>query len=105
MHDYLSDLMYKIYFSANLKHIYYYIELHPDDRHYFAFYLPSIGQLQLTRIMQGSQSSTFTMNELINIMFGPIPAPNPEPSLLHRDTVALEEPNANSQTLPSMIYY
>ena len=54
-----------------------------DDRHYLAFHVPGIGQVQPTRMPQGARTSSFTFNELMNIVLGPIPAPHPEPSLLH----------------------
>ncbi len=41
-------------FVANLKHAYYTIPLHLEDRHYFAFTISGIGQLQHTRMQQGS---------------------------------------------------
>lgn len=91
VHDYLSDPRHATFFVADLKHAYYSVGLHPEDRHYFAFYLPDVGQLQPTRMMQGSQSSAFTMNELMNLVFGPIPAPQSEPSLLHYSATPLEK--------------
>ena len=83
VHDYLADPRHKVYFMADIKHGYYNVLLHPDDRHIFAFTIPGIGQLQPTRMPQGSRSAGFTMSELMNITLGPIPPPDPEPSLLH----------------------
>ena len=85
VHDYLSDPRHGVYMQADMTHGYYLISLHPDDRHYFAFTIPGIGQLQPTRMPQGSKSAGFTMSQLSNIMLGPISTPSPEPSLLHSD--------------------
>src|SRR5215469_630394 len=85
VHDYLSDPRHKIYFYADIKHGYFAVQVHPDDRYLFAFTIPGIGQLQPTRMPQGTGSAGFTMTELMNIAFGPIPDPYPEPSLLHTD--------------------
>ncbi len=83
VHDHLSNPRHGCLFSADLKHAYLTIPLHPDDRHYFAFTISGIGQVQPKRMQQGSQSAGFTMTELIYRAFGAIPAPQPEPSLLH----------------------
>ena len=66
--------------------------LHPDDRHVFAFTILGIGQLQPTRMPQGSRSASFTMSELMNIAMGPIPEPNSEESLLHASTFTTPPP-------------
>ena len=83
VHDHLSNPCHGCLFSADLKHAYLTIPLHPDDRHYFSFTISGIGQIQPTRMQQGSQSAGFTMTELAYRAFGAIPAPMPEPSLLH----------------------
>lgn len=81
-HDYLSDLRHQCYFIADLKHRYYAIELEPESRQVFAFYMNGFGQLQPTRMPQGSRSAGHTMSKLMNIALGPIPEPQAEPSLL-----------------------
>lgn len=86
VHDYLSDPRHKTFFQADIKHGYFSVVLHPEDRHLFAFTIPGIGQLQPTRMPQGSKSAGFTMSELINITLGPIPEPMPEPSLMHSES-------------------
>ena len=83
VHDTLSDPRHRCLFTADLKHAYLTIGLHPDDRHYFAFTISGLGQLQPTRMQQGSKSAGFTMTELIYRCFGPLPEPHCEPSLLH----------------------
>ena len=85
VHDYLSDPRHKTFFQADIKHGYFSVILHPEDRHVFAFTIPGIGQLQPTRMPQGSRTAGHTMSELMNITLGPIPGPSPEPSLLHND--------------------
>lgn len=92
VHDHLSNPRHGCLFTADLKHAYLTIPLHPDDRHYFAFTISGIGQIQPTRMQQGSQSAGFTMTELAYRAFGPIPAPNPEPSLLHSSEPAIPPP-------------
>ena len=89
VHDHLSNPRHGYLFSADLKHAYLTIPLHKDDRHYFAFTISGIGQLQPKRMQQGSKSAGFTMNELVYRAFGFIPSPNPEPSLLHSDDPAI----------------
>ena len=83
VHDHLANPRHGCLFMADLKHAYLTVPLHPDDRQYFAFTISGIGQLQPTRMQQGSQSAGFTMTELVYRAFGPIPRPDPEPSLLH----------------------
>ena len=82
VHDYLGNPLHRCLFKADLKHVYFKVELHPDDRHIFAFTVPGFGQLQPTRMPQGSGSASFTMTELMNIAFGQIPPPDAERSLL-----------------------
>jgi hypothetical protein len=69
--------------QTDLKHAYFSIELDPECRHLFAFYVSGIGQLQPTRMPQGSGSSGFTITELTTILLRAIPPSNAEPSLLH----------------------
>jgi len=72
------------------------IGMHPEDRHYFAFTISGIGQLQPTSMQQGSQSAGFTMTEAVYRAFGALPPPIKEPSLLH---------SGNSSTLPPLTFY
>ena len=92
VHDHLSNPQHGCLFSADLKHAYLTIPLHQDDRHYFAFTISGIGQVQPTRMQQGSQSAGFTMTELAYRAFGPIPVPSPEPSLLHSEDPTIPPP-------------
>ena len=54
VHDNLSDLRHHFLIAADLKYAYLTIPLHPSDRHYFAFTISGIGQVQPTRMQQGS---------------------------------------------------
>lgn len=60
VHDSLPDPRHGCFFSADLKHAYFGISLHPDDRHVFAFTIQGIGQLQPTRMPQDSKSAGST---------------------------------------------
>lgn len=81
-HDFVNKPHHTTYSKLDLKHGYFAIGLHLEDRHIFAFTVPGIGQVQPTRVMQGSTSSRFSFTELIDITLGKIPEPNPERSLL-----------------------
>lgn len=54
-----------------------------DNRHYLAFYILKIGQIQPTYISQEAKTSSFTFDKLIDIVFRPILSPQSEPSLFH----------------------
>lgn len=92
VHDHLSNPRHGCLFTADLKHAYLTIPLHPDDRHYFAFTISGIGQCQPCRMQQGSKSAGFTMTELVYRAFGFIPPPKPEPSLLHSSSPDVPPP-------------
>lgn len=85
VHNNLGVGSHRSYFSADMKHGYWGVLVHPEDRHYLAFHIPGVGQLQPTRMPQGTRSSSFTYTELMNIILGAIPEPQPEPSLLHQE--------------------
>ena len=73
-------------FSAEIKHGYWAVNVHPDDHHYLTFYVPGIGQVQPTHMSQGARTSVFIFGEPMNIILEPIPSPKPEPSLFHVKT-------------------
>ena len=50
VHDHLSNPRHDCLFSADLKHAYLTIPLHSNDRHYFAFTISGIDQVQPKRI-------------------------------------------------------
>lgn len=64
-HDYFFDLRHDCYMTADLKHAYSTVEVHSEDRKYFAFTILDLRQLQPTRMQQGSMSAFFIMSELI----------------------------------------
>ena len=92
VHDHSRNPHNGCFFSAVLKYAYLTVPLHPEDRHYFAFTISGIGQIQPPRMQQGSQSAGFTMTELSYRAFGPIPAPPPEPSLFHSPDPTIPPP-------------
>jgi len=96
VHDNLADPRHGGLMAADLKHTYLTIGMHSEDRHYFAFTISGIGQLQPTRMQQGSQSAGFTMTEAVYRAFGALPPPMKEPSLLH---------SGNPSTLPPLTFY
>ena len=73
MHDFCSIPSHKVFSKWDLKHGYWAIEISPECRHIFAFTAPGFGQLQPTRMQQGSASSSFSFNELMFIGLGYIP--------------------------------
>ena len=86
VHNLLGILLYQYLFSANIKHGYWTFNVHPDKRYYLAFHVPGINQVQPICMSQVARTSVFTFGELINIVFGPIFSPMPEPSPLHAKT-------------------
>lgn len=59
--------------TADLKYGYLVNPMHPEDRKYFAFTIPGMGQFQPTRMEQGSMTAGFTMSELMCRALSPIP--------------------------------
>ncbi|KAI0991407.1 hypothetical protein K3495_g16780, partial [Podosphaera aphanis] len=80
IHDYLSLPQHNYFIQLDIKHAYWSIPVHESDRHIYAFFIPGIGQLQPTRMPQGCGTSGFSMQELMQIVWGALP-PIP-PSLL-----------------------
>ncbi len=84
VHDNLSDLRHKVFFSADLKHVYLIISMHSDVRHYFAFSISDIDQIQSTRVQQESKFADFIMIELVYKAFNSLSSSaDSESSLLH----------------------
>jgi hypothetical protein len=65
VHDNLFDSRHKVFFSVDLKHVYLIIFMHSNDRHYFAFSISDIEQVQSTRVQQESKFAEFIMTELV----------------------------------------
>jgi hypothetical protein len=68
VHDCLSHPDHGCYMQFDLKHAYWSISVHPDDRHFFAFTMPGMGQLHPTRMLQGTMSAGHSLTELMNII-------------------------------------
>jgi hypothetical protein len=64
-HDYLSDPRHAVLMQADLKHAYFSVPVHRDDRHVYAFSIPELGQFQPTRMALGAKTPGFTVNELL----------------------------------------
>jgi hypothetical protein len=73
VHDYFSHPGHGCFMQLDLKHGYWAVALHPDDRHLFAFAMPGIGQLQPTRMPQGTMTAGFSVIELMHIVLGYLP--------------------------------
>ena len=58
-----------VFFSVDLKHVYFTINFHENDRLFFAFIIFGMKQLQFTRMFQGFKSVDFIMIEVINRVF------------------------------------
>ncbi|RKF60580.1 hypothetical protein OnM2_049057, partial [Erysiphe neolycopersici] len=98
-HDYLGHPSHQMFFKLDLKHGYWAIMVHPDDRHYFAFSIPGLGQLQPTRMPQGSCSASFSFTELMYLVLGWIP---PTKTTLGKESLLA----ANSaDALPDCTFY
>ena len=94
MHNLLSIPSNKCLFSADIKHEYWVVNVHLDDRHYLVFHIPGIRQVQPTSMSQGARTSSFTFKKFMNIVLGPIPTPQPELLLIHRKTTRDSAPFA-----------
>ncbi|KXS94599.1 hypothetical protein AC579_10302 [Pseudocercospora musae] len=92
-HEFLGNPRIKVFSSLDLKNAYWTILIHPANRYTLAFSVPGLGQLQPKRMSQRARSSLFTVNELGHTAFGPIPAPDPGPSLIHNDAGPDESPH------------
>jgi hypothetical protein len=77
IHDYLSHPSHGCFIQLDFKHAFWSIGVYPPHRHYLAFHVDGFGQLQPTRMPQGTHTSTFSLQECLEVVFGPIP-PLPE---------------------------
>ena len=96
IHDNLSNSNHKILFSANLKHAYFTISMHSNDKHYFAFIIFEIKQIQSTKIQQKFKSTNFIMNEYVYRIFESLLPSIKKSSLLH---------SIISKDLSSFVFY
>ena len=86
IYDYLSDSQHKIFFQVNIKHEYFSVILHSENRHVFVFIILSIEQLQSMRMSQDSRIADHTMSELMNITLKLISESLSESSLLYNNS-------------------
>ncbi len=96
VHDNLFDSRHKIFFSADFKHVYLIISMHSNDRHYFAFFISDIDQMQSTRIQQDSKFVEFIMTKLMYKAFESLSSFIEKFSLVH---------SADSHHLSMLIFY
>ncbi|POS82252.1 hypothetical protein EPUL_005966, partial [Erysiphe pulchra] len=73
IHEFLDDPKWKFFCQFDFKHSYWSISLDQKSRHYLAFTLDDLQQMQPTRLPQGSASATFGLCEALRIVFGDIP--------------------------------
>ena len=64
-HDYLSDFRHECFMIADLKHIYFTIEIHFNNCEFFVFTIFDLEQLQSTRMQQNFMTVFFIMSELM----------------------------------------
>lgn len=65
IHNNLTDSKHECLMIMNLKHAYLTINMHSEDKHYFAFIISEIDQLQSIRMQQESQSVEFIMMKTV----------------------------------------
>ena len=82
-HDLLNLSNHRTFFSTNMKHDYWKILIHFENRHYLIFHVSNIDQLQSTRMSQSIKIFSFIFIELMNIVFELISESNLKSSLLH----------------------
>lgn len=85
VHNYLIDSWYNIYYTADLKHVYFLISLYKLYRFYYVFTISELKQLQLIKMFQDSVSSVFIMRELINVILKLISLFNSSEFLLYEE--------------------
>ena len=83
IHNLLKRSNHRCYFSVDMKHDYWDVMIHFENRHYLIFYVSNIDQLQFTRMFQRTKTSSFIFIELMNIVLDSILNSNAESSLLH----------------------
>ena len=67
-HDLLNRSNHRMFFATNMKHNYWNVTIHLENRHYLIFHVFEIDQLQSTRMSQNIKTFSFTFIELINIV-------------------------------------
>ena len=82
-HNLLERSNHRCYFSVDMKHDYWDVMIHFENRHYLIFHVSNIDQLQFIRMSQRTRISSFIFIELMNIVFDSISSSNAKSSLLH----------------------
>lgn len=83
IHDLLKRSKHRCYLSIDMKHDYWNVLIHSENRHYLIFHVSNIDQLQSIRMFQKTKISSFIFIEFINIVFDSIFNSNAKSSLLH----------------------
>ena len=82
-HDLLNRSNHRMFFATNMKHDYWNVTIHFENRHYLIFHVFEIDQLQSIRMSQNIKTFSFTFIELINIVLKFISKSYSKSSLLH----------------------
>ena len=83
IHDILSDFRHDVFFMINFKYAYSIISLVKKCRHYFAFTISEIDQIQFIQMQQNFMKTEFIFTENVYKIFECISTSNFESSLLH----------------------
>ena len=79
--DELADPRHRYFFSADAAFSFYAVPIHPPHAYKTAFNT-ILGQFYYLRMPMGLTGAPATYVRLKDIMFGPIPAPSPEPAVI-----------------------
>ena len=79
--DELADPCHRYFFSADAAFSFYAVPIHPPHAYKTAFNT-ILGQFYYLRMPMGLTGAPATYVRLKDIMFGPIPAPSPEPAVV-----------------------
>lgn len=82
----MSILNNQSLFFVNIVYGSWVVNVYPNDRHYFVFYVSEIIQIQHTHIPERARTPFFIFNKLMNIFLGPIPSLQFKRLLLYRKT-------------------
>lgn len=99
VHDCLSNSSHDFFLKFGVKHGYWNILVHPEDRYYFAFTISGIGHVKPTRMPQGYISARFLFTELLYIVLGEITREN-----CFTRTMSILVAN-NDECLPKIFFY
>lgn len=90
MVDDFSNPEIRVYRKVDFSNCYFSIPVAPESQVYLAFSYPG-GQVCPTTLPQGLGAASQTCAAAVKIIFGPIPAPNPEPSLFGENFKAYQD--------------